>query len=195
MLAGHDLSDGDLMLALDRAALKVTGTARLADVPVTLGWVESLRHSDAVQTRYTLKGRLDDAGRQRLGVDFLPDMVKGPVGVDLSYARMATKRADADVMLDLTEAALDVAKLNWRKASGEAATATLGVELADDHVRAIHDATLKGAKADARVSHRFRRGWRHPARRCAPAHSRRDRRQRHHRRPQRRAAGRSICAA
>ena len=155
VLAGHDLSDGDLMLALDRAALKVTGTARLADVPVTLGWVESLRHSDAVQTRYTLKGRLDDAGRQRLGVDFLPDMVKGPVGVDLSYALMATKRADADVTLDLTDAALDVAKLNWRKASGEAATATLGVELADDHVRAIHDATLKGAKADARVSIAF----------------------------------------
>jgi uncharacterized protein DUF3971/AsmA-like protein len=154
-LSGHDLTDGALTLQLDRSTLRVEGTARLADVPATLSWVESLRRSDAVQTRYTMKARLDDDARRRLGVDFLPEVMTGPVGVDLAYALMATKHATADVVIDLKDAALDVAKLNWRKASGVPATATLSIELADDHVRAIRDATLKGAGADARVSLAF----------------------------------------
>jgi len=154
-LAGHDLTGGDLKLELDRASLRLTGTASLADVPATLSWIESLRRSDAVQTRYTFKARLDDEARRRLAVDFLPDVVKGPVVVDVSYARMAAKRATADVALDFQDAALDAAKLNWRKAPGAPATATLAVDLVDDHVRAIHDATLKGSGADARVSLAF----------------------------------------
>ncbi len=158
VLAGHDLTDGDLKLQLDRSALRVEGTARLADVPATLSWIESLRHGDPVQTRYTMKARLDDDARQRLGVDFLPDVAKGPVGVDLAYALMATKRASADVAIDLKDAALDAAKLNWRKAPGVPATAALSIELADDRVRAIRDATLKGAGADARLSLAFGEG-------------------------------------
>jgi len=155
VLAGHDLTDGDLKLRLDRSAFRVEGTARLADVPATLSWVESLHHGDAVQTRYTMKARLDDEARRRLGVDFLPDVMKGPVGVDLAYALMATNRASADVAIDLKDAALDAVKLNWRKASGEPATAMLSIELADGRVQAIRDATLKGAGADARVSLAF----------------------------------------
>ena len=154
-LAGHDLTDGDLKLELDRASLRITGTGRLAEVPAALSWVESLKRSDTVQTRYTFKARLDDDARRRLAVDFLPDVVKGPVDVDVAYARMATKRATADVALDLKDAALDVAKLNWRKAPGAPVTATLSLDLVDDHVRAIRDATLKGSGADARVSLAF----------------------------------------
>jgi hypothetical protein len=154
-LAGHDLTGGDLKLQLDRSSLRIDGMARLADVPATLGWIESLRRSDAVQTRYTLKARLDDEARRRLDVNFLPDAVSGPVDVDLAYTLMATKRASADVAIDLKDATLDVARLNWRKAPGVPAAATLSIDLASDHVRAIRDATLKGAGADARVSLAF----------------------------------------
>ncbi|HET7593813.1 MAG TPA: AsmA-like C-terminal domain-containing protein, partial [Stellaceae bacterium] len=63
--------------------------------------------------------------------------------------------ASADVTLNLKDATLDAAKLNWRKGPGVPATATLSVDLADDHVRAIREATLKGAGADAHVSLAF----------------------------------------
>lgn len=154
-LAGRDLTGGDLKLELDRASLRLAGTARLADVPATVSWVESLQRSDTVQTRYTFKARLDEEARRRLGVDFLPEVVKGPVDVDVAYARTAAKRATADVALDLKDATLDVSKLNWRKAPGAPATAMLSLDLVDDQVRAIRDATLKGAGADARVSLAF----------------------------------------
>jgi hypothetical protein len=155
VLAGRDLTDGDLKLQLDRSALRVEGTVRLAHVPATLSWVQSLHRSNAVQTRYTMKARLDDEARRRLGVDFLPDVMKGPVGVDLAYALTGTNRARAHVAIDLKDAALDAGRLNWRKAPGEPATATLSIELAHDRVQAIRDATLKGAGADARVSLAF----------------------------------------
>jgi hypothetical protein len=88
-------------------------------------------------------------------VDFLPDVMKGPVGVDLAYALRGTRRASAHVAIDLKDAALDAARLNWRKAPGEPATATLRLELAHDRVQAIRVATLKGAGADARMSLAF----------------------------------------
>jgi hypothetical protein len=155
VLAGRDLTDGDLKLQLDRSTLRVGGTARLADVLATLSWAKSMRRRDAVQSRYTIKAHLDDEARRRLGVDFLPDVMKGPVDVDLAYALTGTNRASAHVAIDLKDAALDAARLNWRKAPGVPATATLSIELARDEVQAIRDATLKGAGADARVSLAF----------------------------------------
>ncbi|HEX7967550.1 MAG TPA: AsmA-like C-terminal domain-containing protein [Stellaceae bacterium] len=155
VLAGHDLADGEFRLQLDRAALRLDGTARLADVPATLSWLQSLKRSDAIRARYAVKARLDDAARRRLDLDFLPEMVKGPVDVDLAYALGASKRATADVTLGLKDAALEVARLNWRKPPGVPATATLALDVVDERIRAIREATIKGGGADARLSATF----------------------------------------
>jgi hypothetical protein len=155
IVGGRDLSDGDFELKLDRTALKLDGTGRIADVPASLSWVQSLKAGERDHARYTMKARIDDAGRQRLDVDFFPDVLKGPVDVDVAYTTVEPKRAAATVSLGLKDATVDIAKLNWTKAPGVAATASLDLELVDGHVRNIKEASIKGGGADAHVSVAF----------------------------------------
>lgn len=153
--AGHDLSAGELTLALDRSALKVDGTARIAEVPASLSWYYSLKAKDATKARYTVKARIDDAGRQRLGLDFLADRVQGPVDVDATYTLLASKRATAALSLDLKDATLAVKQLAWRKPAGSAANATLDLDFVDERLRAIRQAALKGDHLDIGLSAAF----------------------------------------
>jgi hypothetical protein len=155
IVGGRDLSDGAFQLKLDRTAIKLDGTGRIADVPASLSWVQSLKTGEGDHMRATMKARVDDAGRQRLDVDFFPDMLKGPVDADVAYTTVEPKRAAATVSLDLKDATVEIAKLNWTKPSGVAATAALDLQLIDGHVRNIKEATLKGGGADARVSVAF----------------------------------------
>ena len=155
IVAGRDLSDGDFQFKLDRAALRLDGTGRIADVPASLGWFQSLKTGEGDHARYTLKARIDDAGRQRLDVDYFPDMLKGPVDVDLAYTTVEPKRAAATVSLGLKDATVEIAKLNWTKPPGVVAMAALDLEFVDVHVRNIKQATLNGGGADSRVSVTF----------------------------------------
>lgn len=151
----RDLSNGTLKLKLDRAAAQVDGTAQLAGVPIALSWKQSLEEKAATRTHYNVKAVLDDAQRKALGFDFVTGMVSGAVGVDANYDLAANKRARATAMLDLKDAALDVKQVNWKKAAGVPAAAQLALELADDKVTLIRDATLQGGGMDAKASLTF----------------------------------------
>jgi Protein of unknown function/AsmA-like C-terminal region len=155
IVGGRDLSDGAFQLKLDRTAIRLDGTARIADVPASVSWVQSLKAGEGDHARYTMKARIDDAARQRLDVDFFPDMLHGPVDADVVYTTVEPKHAAATVSLALKDATLDIAKLNWRKPAGVIANATLDLELIDGHVRNIKEATIKGGGADARLSVAF----------------------------------------
>ncbi|HUH83820.1 MAG TPA: AsmA-like C-terminal domain-containing protein [Stellaceae bacterium] len=152
VIAGRDLTDGTLRLKLDRNALKLDGTGKLADVPATLTWTESLKAKDPIRSRYSIKARLDDAARQRLGVDVAQGMLQGPVDVDAAYTVQANKHASASVTLDLTAAAIEVRQLDWRKSAGIPATGTLDLDLDDGRLRAVRQAVIKSEHLDAQFA-------------------------------------------
>ena len=153
---GHDLGAGDLKLELDRAAFRIEGNAEIDGVPATVGWMQSLKPGDATR-RYTLKARLDDAQRKHFGVDFLAGYVSGPVGVDL-VATTQKETGQADLGLDLKEAALAFDRLDWSKRAGVPATAQLRLAFAGDHLSEIPQATVKGEGIDAALAIRFAPG-------------------------------------
>src|SRR5258707_7644376 len=97
------------------------------------------------------KPRLDDAARKRLDVDFLPDMMSGPVDVDLVYAAQKTT-ADATLALGLTDTTLTLDRLNIAKPAGAGASAQLKLSFVNDHLVAIPDAVVKGAGIDASLA-------------------------------------------
>lgn len=152
VMAGRDLTDGTLQLKLDRAAFRLDGTGRLADVPATLSWTESLKAKDPIRSRYSVKARLDDAARQHLGVEVAQGMLQGPVDVEATYTVQANKHASATVALDLTAAALEVRQLDWRKAAGIPASGTLDLDLDDGRLRAVRQAVIKSEHLDARFA-------------------------------------------
>jgi hypothetical protein len=152
---GHDLTAGDLRLQLDRAALRLDGTARLADIPAKLSWMRSLKPESATRARYTVEARLDDAARQHLGLDLSSGLVQGPVDAAATVVETAGRRATANISLDLKDASLDVARLNWRKPAGTPLTAAIDLDLLDEHIRAVRQATAKGGGLDARLAVAF----------------------------------------
>lgn len=156
LLDGHDLGAGDLTLDLDRAAFRVQGAAQLDGVPATISWMQSLKPGDSTR-RYTLKARLDDAARKHFGVDFLAGYLTGVVGVDV--ASTAQKGGgQADIALDLKDAALSVDRLNWSKRVGVPATAQLRVNFTGEQVTEIPQATVKSEGLDAALAIRLQAG-------------------------------------
>ncbi len=157
MIAGRDLDAGELQLRLDRNALRLDGTARLAGVPSSVSWWESLK-KEGPRSRYAVKARLDDAQRQSLGLDLPVGAVSGPIDVDAVYTVLAPHRASASVSLDAAGAALALAQLDWRKPAGVPASGTLDFDLVDGHIRAVRQAALKGGGLDARLAVAFDAG-------------------------------------
>lgn len=147
---GHDLGAGDLKLELDRAAFRVQGNAQIDGVQSTIAWTQSLKAGDGTR-RYAIKTRLDDAARQRLGVDFLSGHVNGVVDVDLAYAG-DKGTGEATLGLDLKDAALAVDRLDWVKRIGVAATARMRLVIAGDRLVEIPEAVVKGEGVDAALA-------------------------------------------
>lgn len=155
VLFGRKLEDGKLKMQLDRKAMRLSGSAALAGVPVSLEWVENFDATDKTRTRYRVKGVVDDPARARLGLDFFPDRLQGAVGVDFTYALDRAHRGEATVALDLGPANLALAKLGWKKPAGVPATARLDLAFADEHLIAIRDAVVAGGGMDAELTARF----------------------------------------
>src|SRR5579859_590069 len=156
LLSGHDLGAGDLSLELDRAAFRVQGNAQLDGVPATVSWMESLKVGDSTR-RYTLKARLDDAARKRFGVDFLSGYVNGVVGVDV-VSTSQKSGGQAEIALDLKDAALAVDRLNWSKRIGVPGSAQLRVTFVGEQVTELPQVAIKSEGLDAALAIRLQPG-------------------------------------
>jgi uncharacterized protein YhdP len=155
VVLGRDLSAGAFRLRLDRDALQLDGKAALAGVPVALTVRQSLAANAAERTQATLHVRLDGAERRALGVDFLPEILSGTVGVDLAYTAPSAGAAQARLALDLNDGVLALPALDWRKPAGTPATAELGLVFQGARIASIGDATITGGGLRAQLSADF----------------------------------------
>ncbi len=155
VVLGRDVRAGTFQLRLDRDALQLDGSAALAGVPVALTLRQSLAATAAERTRATLSMRLDRAARRALGVDLLPDILSGTVGVHLDYTARAAGAARAELALDLDDSVLALPQLGWRKPAGTPATARLALVLAGQRVTAIRDASVTGGGIEAELGADF----------------------------------------
>lgn len=144
-----DATDGVLELKLDRNGLELQGGAKLADVPAALSLAHSFKPDrNGVSTRYTVWSVVDKSGRERLGLDLLPDLVDGPVAVDASITEQSGKRRQVALNLGLKDAHVTEPLVGYEKAPGDPAGARMTVELQDDRPLQIRDLEATGANLD-----------------------------------------------
>jgi hypothetical protein len=148
VLFDRDLTAGALRVVVDRGGVDLTGDANLNGVPITLDWKENFS-DEPIRSRYRLHGIFDDAARQELGIDWLPTLVTGPVGVDLAFTRQRNNFAYSDIALDLTNTALKIRQLGWTKKAGIPAAAHLNIAARDGLSTQINDLTIRGGGLDA----------------------------------------------
>jgi hypothetical protein len=168
----RDLSDGNLQLRLDREALRLDGTAQVAGVPATLGWLENFKPRNGVRSRYTVKGRIDERAMHDLLPDLSPDLtISGAADLDATITNFAAAaaagarkpatappagpRTEVALQLDLKDAAIAAPNLNWTKPAGARAAGGVQLDIAGGNLTAVRQATLAGDGIDLRLSAAF----------------------------------------
>jgi hypothetical protein len=142
---GRDLSDGDFAVELSRPGVHLQGKARFDSIPISLDGGVIFQPKNGVRSRYRVALRLDDAERRRLDVDYLPDRINGPIGVDLTYSAFDAGRAQIEALLDLSATSLSVTEAGWNKAPDIPGTGKLVLDLSNEQVTRLREVEVKTA--------------------------------------------------
>lgn len=130
-IQGRHFQDGKFKVVVDPRGLKVTGRAQVDGVVADIDMYEAHGGSKLSDKR-DFKMMLDDAARQRIGLDF-GGLVQGAIGMSVTQPSQSdTKRR---VEVDLTPARLVLAPFGWTKGPGVPAKASLDLIEDDKGVR------------------------------------------------------------
>ncbi len=148
----RNLTDGNFALEITRPGAHLRGTSRFDGVPLSIDANLFFKPADGARARYRVALTMDEEQRRRLGFDFLPNRVAGPVGVDLTYWTLDATHAEAEAALDLRSADLSVAETGWKKPPGAPAGAKLVLDLQNEQVTRLRDIEVKAAGLDGRFA-------------------------------------------
>lgn len=149
---GQDLSEGELELRLDGKGMTVDGTARVADMPAKIDWVERFG-AGPFKSRIALSGTAEARHRAALGFDLSP-YLEGPLPLDLAYTRYDDRRAGLVGSADLAAAGLEIPFLAWKKAPGVPGEARVELDLVDGQATQLR--AIEVSAGDFRTSGRGR---------------------------------------
>jgi len=117
------LADGAVSFDIDNKHLHAFGAVGLATSRLNVDWVEDFRTTGAVTTRIDIKGPVDQAAREMLGLGGVSDYLKGPVGITGTLTGRRGQLTAADMVLDLTPATLSLDLVGINKPAGFPASA------------------------------------------------------------------------
>ncbi len=142
------LSDGQITFDIDNTHLHAYGAAGLSTSRLNIDWVEVFRTANPVTTTIGVKGQLDQAGREALGVD-IGDFLKGPIGLSAKLTGHRGQLSDADMDIDLTPATLSYDLLGISKPVGVAAAAHATAKFGPHSAIQSENMTITGAGIQA----------------------------------------------
>jgi len=116
------LSDGVMHFDIDNTHLHASGPASLATSRLTIDWVEDFKTRMDITTRVTVKGLVDEAGRNALHFR-ANDYLSGVIGVNGTLVGHRGQLQSADMALDMTPSVLSLDLVGIAKPAGVAAAA------------------------------------------------------------------------
>jgi hypothetical protein len=141
----RDLSDGDFALDISRPGMHLQGTARFDGVPISIDGGVTFKPTSGPRGRYRVVLAIDDEQRRRLALDYFPDRITGPIGIDLTYSVFDAGRAEAEALLDLRGVSLSVKEAGWSKAPDVPGTGRLILDLANEQITRLREIEVKTA--------------------------------------------------
>ncbi|WP_282606279.1 AsmA-like C-terminal domain-containing protein [Pelagibius sp. Alg239-R121] len=142
VLFGQDATRGQLELDLTHAQMQLKGPVELGGVAGTLDWFEPF--DSKLPTGSVIKAlvpSIDNAGRERLGFDFLP-YLDGPVSASVIYTARRNLPDEVQLVANLEAAKVAVEPLLWAKDPGKTGEIRAVVELVDDRATRIKNVEL-----------------------------------------------------
>ena len=132
------VSDGAVMLVLDKTGMSLAGTAKMSGVPISFDWKESFLQSDKIRSHINFAAEPDDAGRAALALA-PPDPValKGKIAVKGAVTVDRAHNTTLDATADIGQADLSIDKFGLKKPEGEAGTADVSLIFNGDTIRRV----------------------------------------------------------
>lgn len=149
LVAGQDLSKGQLALTLDGGGMKIGGTGQVGPASASFNWTESFVADVSPASEITFNGLMDEAGRQAFHVSW-PDVVGGQVAVDGRYSKDRGQPATLEAALDFSKASLALPWFAWSKPVGTAAKGNVVVSINRNEVQTVRSFAMDGSGAKVR---------------------------------------------
>lgn len=154
-LLGKDASEGRLALELDNGGMTLSGPLRLGGVPLDIVWSEAFREAAEPRRRLEVRaGRIDDSSRRVFGLDLAP-YLQGPVSASILVLSDHAGRDTVKAALNLQEARLAIAPLDWEKAAGVPGEAYLTLVLDQQRLSELRALEVRAGTLRARGRGRF----------------------------------------
>lgn len=142
---GKNVTDGALSVTLDKQGMDVTGTAKIADIPIDLQWRENFGKTDKERRRYSVRASLDEKARATLGMDrppFTAPFMSGTVVADAHISLDDTKSGFIGLKADLTDTTLFLPGLRYEKQAGQIASSTVSARIDQENLSEISRMTV-----------------------------------------------------
>jgi hypothetical protein len=149
---GRGLTDGDLVLDLARTGAHVHGTARLDDIPSKLDANVVFHPKRGPHAVYRVGLMLDEEVQRRLGLDFAPERIKGPIAADVTYTAFAANHGEATALLDLRGATLAIPEAGWRKLPEQPGSARVVFDLDKERITGVPQIEITAPGLDGRFA-------------------------------------------
>jgi len=148
----RNVTEGNFALEIARPGVRLQGNSRFDGVPLNIDANLFFKPKDGMRARYRVALALNDEQRRRLALDFMPDRLTGPVGIDLTYRVIDGAHAEAEATLDLNAASLFIAEAGWRKPPGSPAAAKVVLDLQNEQITRLREIDIRAAGLDGRLA-------------------------------------------
>jgi len=138
------LSDARAQVFVDNDHLTAEGTGDLNDVPMLFTWEENFDSRYAFSTQVSVRGTLDESGRESLRL-VAPDWMSGPIPVSATFLGREFDFERAEFRADLTAVDADIEVVNFVKEPGQSVSGTGIVDFLDDGGVDISDMRIDGS--------------------------------------------------
>lgn len=129
LVPGEKLEAGQFQLQWRNNALAIKGDGRLNGLPVQIEW----RSEGEKPATATIRATLDDAQRQRRGIDLKP-VLTGPVGAVVLVTFDRNEPVDIDVVVDVTASRIEGVAPGYSKRPGQPGKISFDYEAKGDRV-------------------------------------------------------------
>ncbi|WP_419757883.1 DUF3971 domain-containing protein [Acidisoma sp.] len=155
---GRSLTGGQFTIDADTNALKLTGAAALASIPMQLTLDADLTAGPPTQViaNVALTATADQVALAKAGIP-TAGVLKGPAQFALALKATRGGRTDINAKITLPEANLQVAPISWSGGAGQA-TATAHVALQGSQIVALDSIKLQAPDAALKVHSVFAEG-------------------------------------
>ncbi|MES1201614.1 MAG: DUF3971 domain-containing protein, partial [Pseudomonadota bacterium] len=153
------LAQGRLAIHGDQRAIVVEGPVRAGASDVNISWTEHLDRPRGSSSEYTFAGDFDADDLVRLGYP-VAGYAQGRIGVQVSGQGRGFDVEQADIQLDLRNAAVDSPFSFWTKRAGQIASMRFDIARQQDASLALNNFEARGvgmvAQGRIRISHEGR---------------------------------------